>query len=136
MPTFCSACHAAAPHHSTTCTLIHPVAPEPVEHVELGGDNYTDHPAGKYASLQLVLDQAFNQAAFGKGAERHAKDLPFEQQPMQTLMGLYGIGFALGQAGKKMEEAQRMEVEPAVRELLGAINYIAGVIIHLEKSHG
>ena len=38
---------------------------------------------------------------------------------MQKLIELYGIGFGLGQAGKKMQEAQRMEVEPAVRELLG-----------------
>lgn len=89
-----------------------------------------------YLSLQAVLDEAFNQAAYGKGAQRHAQSKPFEEQPMQKLIELYGIGFGLGQAGKKMQEAQRMEVEPAVRELLGAINYIAGTIIHLEKNNG
>ncbi len=89
-----------------------------------------------YLRLQAVLDEAFNQAAYGKGAERRAQSKPFEEQPMQKLIELYGTGFALGQAGKKMQESQRMEVEAAVRELLGAINYIAGVVIHLEKSNG
>lgn len=102
------------------------------EHFEL---SRSPTPAN-YISLQAVLDNAFNQAAFGKGAERHAQSKPFEEQPMQKLIELYGTGFALGQAGKKMQESQRMEVEAAVRELLGAINYIAGVVIHLEKSNG
>lgn len=86
-----------------------------------------------YLSLQSVLDRAFAQASSGKGAERHGQGKPFEEQPMQKLIDLYGLGFALGQAGKKMQEAQRMGVEPAVRELLGAINYIAGAIVHIEK---
>lgn len=102
------------------------------EHYELSRQPTPAH----YLSLQAVLDEAFNQAAFGKGAERHAQSKPFEEQPMQKLIELYGVGFALGQAGKKMQEAQRMDVEPAVRELLGAINYIAGVVVHLEKANG
>lgn len=104
-----------------------------------GGEHYelsrSPTPAN-YLRLQAVLDEAFNQAAYGKGAERHAQSKPFEEQPMQKLIELYGTGFALGQAGKKMQESQRMDVEAAVRELLGAINYIAGVVIHLEKSNG
>lgn len=86
-----------------------------------------------YELLDDVLARAFNQAAQGKGAERHADGKPFHEQPMQRLCDLYGVGFALGQAGKKMHEAQRMEVQPAVRELLGAIVYIAGAVIHLEQ---
>lgn len=86
-----------------------------------------------YESLSDVLSRAFNQAAKGKGAERHATGLPFDQQPMQQIIKLYGDGFALGQAAKKMQEAQRMESEAAVRELLGAINYIAGAIIYIER---
>lgn len=86
-----------------------------------------------YASLNLVLERAYNQAACGKGAQRHGQDKAFEDQPMQKLIELYGLGFALGQAGKKMQESLRMDTEAAVRELLGAINYIAGAIIHLEK---
>lgn len=86
-----------------------------------------------YASLNLVLERAYDQAACGKGAQRHAGGQAFEDQPMQKLIELYGLGFALGQAGKKMQESLRMDTEAAVRELLGAINYIAGAIIHLEK---
>lgn len=86
-----------------------------------------------YASLNLVLERAYDQAASGKGAQRHAGGQAFEDQPMQKLIELYGLGFALGQAGKKMQESRRLGTEAAVRELLGAINYIAGAIIHLEK---
>ena len=89
-----------------------------------------------YLGLQSVLDRAFHQAAFGKGAERHAQAQAFEQQPMQKLIDLYGVGFALGQAGKKMQESQRLEHDAAIRELLGAIVYIAGAIVHKEANHG
>lgn len=85
-----------------------------------------------YILLRGVLDRAYEQAAGGKGAQRHAQGQPFEKQPMQKLIDLYGVGFALGQAGKKAQESQRMEHEPAVRELLGAINYLAGAVIALE----
>ena len=49
------------------------------------------------------------------------------------LTELYGSGFPLGQAGKKMQESQRLPREAAVRELLGAINYIAAQIIMRER---
>lgn len=87
-----------------------------------------------YESLQRVLDRAFVQASEGKGAERHAQDLPFEEQPMQKLCAMYGVGFALGQAAKKAQESQRMPVGRAVAELLGAINYLAGAVVFLEGS--
>lgn len=85
-----------------------------------------------YETLSYVLHRAYQQAASGKGKERHAGALPFDKQPMQQLCNLYGRGFALGQAAKKMQEAQRLPADRAVAELLGAINYIAGAIIHLE----
>jgi hypothetical protein len=85
-----------------------------------------------YSSLARVLGRAFDQAANGKGKERHAGELPFDKQPMQTLCGLYGVGFALGQAAKKTQEAQRLPRDRAVAELLGAINYLAGAVIFLE----
>lgn len=85
-----------------------------------------------YESLEDVLDRAYEQAARGKGHQRHGQGQPFEQQPMQTICDLYGPGFALGQAAKKAQESMRMEREPAVRELLGAINYLAGAVIWLE----
>ncbi|QPB08647.1 hypothetical protein KB681_gp65 [Burkholderia phage Mica] len=88
-----------------------------------------------YESLHGVLRRAFVQAAHGKGAERHAQGAPFDQQPMQRLIELYGAGFALGQAAKKMQEAQRLPHERAVAELLGAIVYAAGAIIAMERAH-
>lgn len=84
-----------------------------------------------YEQLAAVLEAAYDQAAKGKGAERHANSKPFHEQPMQDLIALYGPGFALGQAAKKMQEAQRMNCDAAERELLGAINYIAGAVIAL-----
>lgn len=87
-----------------------------------------------YEPLFEVLCEALEQAQSGKGAQRHGSGLPFDSQPMQKLIDLYGNGFALGQAAKKMQESQRMQHEPAVRELLGAIVYIAGVIIAMDRS--
>lgn len=89
----------------------------------------------KYQSLLDVLMRAYEQASGGKGAERHGKDKPFDEQPMQQLIELYGPGFALGQAAKKAQESMRMdETERQVAELLGAINYVAGVVVYLEAN--
>lgn len=90
-----------------------------------------------YESLANVLERDFDQAATGKGAERHADNKPFHQQPMQQIGDRRGVGFILGQADKKSEEAQGManrgQVDAAVRELLGAIVYLAGAVIWLER---
>lgn len=86
-----------------------------------------------YECLRDVLNRAYDQAAKGKGNERHAQDLPFEEQPMQKLIDLYGVGFALGQTGKKAQEAMRLPKDRAILELLGGINYLAGAIINLES---
>lgn len=90
-----------------------------------------DHPG--YESLASVLQAAYDQAATGKGAERHANDLPFHEQPMQQIARRRGIGFLLGQADKKTEEAQGMlergERDAWRREILGAINYLAGALV-------
>lgn len=86
-----------------------------------------------YESLRDVLDRAYAQASEGKGHERHAVGKPFDQQPMQELISLYGVGFALGQAAKKAQESQRLPAGHDVAELLGAINYLAGAVIALER---
>ncbi|SOZ37710.1 hypothetical protein [Cupriavidus neocaledonicus] len=86
-----------------------------------------------YESLAAVLKEALFQAAHGKGAERHAQGAPFDEQPMQQLVDLYGMGFALGQAAKKMQESQRLPHDRARAELLGAINYIAGAVIAMDR---
>lgn len=90
-----------------------------------------------YEMLDDVLARAFDQAASGKGAERHANSKPFHEQPMQKIADRRGIGFILGQADKKSEEAQGMlergERDAAVRELLGAIVYLAGAVIFIQR---
>lgn len=89
-----------------------------------------------YTTLQDVLDRAWQQAASGKGAERHGQDLPFTSQPMQTISDLLNTqNGMLYQAMKKIQESTRMDRDAAVRELLGAINYVAGAIIWLEKQN-
>ena len=89
-----------------------------------------------YGRLGAVLGMAFEQAASGKGKERHANSLPFHEQPMQQIARRRGIGFVLGQADKKSEEAQGMlergDRKAAIQEILGAINYLAGAIIYIQ----
>lgn len=86
-----------------------------------------------YAALRQVLDAAFQQASAGKGAERHgnAGDIPFTEHPMQVISQLLDSDDGLAyQAIKKIREARGFpEFERQERELLGAINYIAGMII-------
>lgn len=94
------------------------------------------HTTG-YHTLANVLQMAYNQAARGKGVERHAAvGEPFHQQVMQIGAAKFGIGALLFQAFKKSEESQRLEHDRAVNELLGAINYLAGAVIALELARG
>lgn len=87
-----------------------------------------------YASLVRVLVRAAEQAAGGKGRVRHANDLPFEEQRMQTLIDLHGYGFAAGQASKKVAEGLALPPEQCKAEILGAINYLAGIIVHMNRN--
>lgn len=102
-------------------------------HVEAPTPVTDDRNVPGYEMLRDVLERAYDQAARGKGAERHGKDLPFHLQPMQQIADMYGIGFMLGQVAKKIEEAQRLPKDRAINEILGAINYCAGAVIFLEK---
>lgn len=85
-----------------------------------------------YALLRAVLDEAFDQSARGKGAERHANGRYFDQQPIMEIGRMVGPGFATGQVMKKAQEATSMaargESEAAVRELLGVIVYAASAV--------
>lgn len=87
-----------------------------------------------YETLAGVLRQAYAQAADGKGKERHADGNAFDEQPMTTINAMLGSvdGF-LYQAIKKTVESKRLPKDRAVAELLGAINYLAGAVIALEK---
>lgn len=91
-----------------------------------------------YESLAEVLEMAFAQAAYGKGADRHAGGQPFDEQPMQQISELLGgvDGMAF-QAIKKIREARGLQTEEAqIRELLGAINYCAGIVIFIQGRSG
>lgn len=61
-----------------------------------------------YESLGDVLGAALHQASSGKGKERHGNGQPFDAQPMQSITGMVGIGFPLGQSIKKSQEALGM----------------------------
>ena len=89
-----------------------------------------------YESLRAVLEEAYAQAAHGKGKERHANDRAFVDQPIFSIGQMVGPGFNVGQAMKKAQEAMSMfsrgETDRAVHELLGAIVYTASAV-HLMR---
>lgn len=88
------------------------------------------NPAHPYRSLALVLQDAFDQAASGKGRERHGREADFERQPMQTISDLLQTADGLHfQAIKKIVESRGMDLDAERRELLGAIVYTAGILV-------
>jgi hypothetical protein len=87
-----------------------------------------------YEKLARALIAAYDQAAAGKGKERHANNQPFEDQPMSTINRALGsIDGFLYQAHKKSLESKRLPLPRAQAELLGAINYLAGAYIELQR---
>jgi len=87
-----------------------------------------------YGRLFGVLCEALEQAQSGKGMERHANGKPFIDQPIMEIGRMVGPGFGIGQAMKKCQEAMRLDgTDRKVRELLGAINYIASAVILLRE---
>lgn len=86
-----------------------------------------------YEKLADVLHRAYEQAALGKGKERHANDKPFHLQPIAIGAQHFGIGALLFQTFKKAEEAQRLPKEMAIKELLGGIVYLSAAINELER---
>ena len=98
-------------------------------------DGIDDDP-DPYFDLGRVLGLALEQASGGKGAQRHGQGKPFAKQPMLEISRMLN-GSPIGcmyQAMKKTQEASRMDVDAAQRELLGAINYLAGAYLLLEES--
>jgi len=91
-----------------------------------------------YEEVEEVLDQALKQTAEGKGKERHGRNsLPFIEQPIMEIQRRCGPGFTLGQASKKIDEAYGMFLKQAymqaIRELLGAIIYIAAAVVFINE---
>jgi hypothetical protein len=101
---------------------------------DVGGQHITEGIDPKYKSLYLTLMSAFDQAATGKGKERHANDKSFESQPICQLTRDLGLAFPLGQASKKILESVNMRnTDFALKELKGAIVFLAAAIIVLEE---
>lgn len=100
-------------------------------------DNQPTAANDNYTSLRAILDAAYAHAATGKGRERHARDLPFDKQPMMTTARQVGVGFTLGQAIKKAGESagmiERGQYDAAEAECLGAINYLAGAVLWMRE---
>lgn len=88
-----------------------------------------------YAPLQEVLEAAYQQAASGKGRERHVAGArePFTQQVICQGGRRYGRSALLFQAHKKAEESQRLPPARAEAELLGAIVYLAAAVVLLRE---
>lgn len=93
----------------------------------------------EYAPLAATLQEAYDQAATGKGKERHARGLPFIDQPILEIGRMCGPGFNTGQSIKKQQEAMGMlargEHGAAIRELLGAINYAAAAVMLIREQN-
>lgn len=114
-----------------------------LEAFQLLEDNAVPHQpkramdAPGYEHLASVLQDAYAQAAFGKGKERHANDLPFDHQPMQAISRLLGNPTGMTyQVCKKVVEAMNMKDSGARRrELLGAIVYLAGVVVYEDNKN-
>lgn len=90
-----------------------------------------------YTALRTVLNTAYDQAARGKGVERHGNGKAWTEQPIFTIAGQVGDGFNAGQAIKKIQEAQQMaargEYTKAQHEVLGAIVYAASLHVLWNK---
>jgi hypothetical protein len=81
-------------------------------------------PAG-YQSLATIFAMAIDQAARGKGHDRHGTEEPFDRQPSMMIGRWQGLGYPRGQAMKKILESKRLGDHAALAELLGAIVYTA-----------
>lgn len=91
-----------------------------------------------YDSLRAIYAMALEQAKGGKGKERHANGLPFDQQPICQGGRRFGAGCLIYQAWKKAHETPvllKMDNgrERAIRELLGVINYAAAAILVIKE---
>ena len=87
-----------------------------------------------YEDLGAVFRLAVEQAAQGKGAQRHAvPGEPFRRQPICEIERRVGGGYCIGQAVKKIYESQRLDRQAGMQELLGAINYLAAAFIVIRE---
>jgi hypothetical protein len=89
----------------------------------------------EYRELFSILLAALYQSSEGKGKERHAKENEsFSEQPICEIGRRVGVGYNLGQSVKKIYEAKNYGDKTfKIKELLGAINYLAAAVILIEE---
>ena len=94
--------------------------------------------SGEPHPLQSVFDQCVEQAATGKGEERHGHGADFMEQPWFDLTKAFGLGGPLFQASKKLRESVQFlgttDQDRFKKEVLGAINYAAMALIAFEMA--
>jgi hypothetical protein len=90
-----------------------------------------------YLPLLRTFLGALEQAAYGKGRERHANDLPFVEQPILTMARMLDSDAGLAQQViKKTVEARSLPTKKArVNELRGTLVYAAAMIL-FEEMYG
>lgn len=90
-----------------------------------------------YLPLLRTFLGALEQAAYGKGRERHANDLPFTEQPILTMANMLDSDAGLAQQViKKTIEARSLPTKKArVNELRGTLVYAAAMIL-FEEMYG
>lgn len=90
-----------------------------------------------YLPLLRTFLGALEQAAYGKGRERHANDLPFVEQPILTMAHMLDSDAGLAQQViKKTIEARTLPTKQArINELRGTLVYAAAMIL-FEEMHG
>lgn len=90
-----------------------------------------------YLPLLRTFLGALEQAAYGKGRERHANDLPFIEQPILTMAHMLDSDAGLAQQViKKTIEARTLPTKQArINELRGTLVYAAAMIL-FEEMYG
>ena len=90
-----------------------------------------------YLPLLRTFLGALEQAAYGKGRERHANDLPFIEQPILTMAHMLDSDAGLAQQViKKTIEARSLPTKQArINELRGTLVYAAAMIL-FEEMYG
>lgn len=90
-----------------------------------------------YMPLLRTFLGALEQAAYGKGRERHANDLPFIEQPILTMAHMLDSDAGLAQQViKKTIEARTLPTKQArINELRGTLVYAAAMIL-FEEMYG
>ncbi|MCL3317745.1 hypothetical protein L6P55_23670 [Klebsiella pneumoniae] len=88
-----------------------------------------------YLPLLRTFLGALEQAAYGKGRERHANDLPFTEQPILTMARMLDNDAGLAQQViKKTVEARSLPSKTArINELRGTLVYAAAMILFEER---